>query len=326
MTAVCRPSLSLAPGFLFTAPKISGAGSGKGLLVRAICTIAYGTKPRAFTPGRDRDELDKRFAAELIDAHPFLFLDNANGVALRSDLLASVLTERPARVRVLGETKMAALNSAAFIAITGNGLTVTEDLARRFIECKLDARCEDPESRQFTEAAEEFLARIERCRTDLLAAAITIWRWGRQNACAQIRGLALGSYETWSAWCRDPLLTLGCDDPVERIAAAKANDPQRQFTRELFDVWWQHHQRNPVTAAGLADPVKAILDPQGRSRQYLAMRVAGLAGTRAAGFMLTRQESAGKWTAATYALFQTCGDQSQPATSIDPKETDRRRA
>jgi hypothetical protein len=38
---------------------------------------------------------------------------------------------------------MAMLNSAAFIAVTGNGLTLTEDLARRFIACNLDAQCED---------------------------------------------------------------------------------------------------------------------------------------------------------------------------------------
>jgi hypothetical protein len=96
MTAVCRPSLWLAPGVLFTAPAVSGAGSGKGLLVRAICAIAFGIRPRAFTTGGERHELDKRLAAELIEAQPALFLDNANGLTLRSDTLASVLTERPA--------------------------------------------------------------------------------------------------------------------------------------------------------------------------------------------------------------------------------------
>ena len=58
--------------------------------------------PRAFTSGGERQELDKRLAAELIEAQPAVFLDNANGLALRSDTLASVLTERPARVRLLG--------------------------------------------------------------------------------------------------------------------------------------------------------------------------------------------------------------------------------
>ena len=55
------------------------------------------------------------------------------------------------------------------------------------------------------------------------------------------RGKPLGSFETWAEWCRDPLLTLGCRDPVERIEALKANDPRRQRIAELFQVWWEHH-------------------------------------------------------------------------------------
>jgi hypothetical protein len=249
LTAVCRPSLWLAPAVLFIAPAVSGAGTGKGLLVRAICAIAFGIQPRAFTSGGDRHELDKRIAAELIEAQPALFLDNANGIALRSDTLASVLTERPARVRVLGETRMVLLNSTAFVAITGNGLTVTEDLARRFIPCELDARCEDPELRSFPAG---FLDQIERRRDELLAAALTIWRWGRQNASALIPGKPLGSFETWCQWCRDPLVTLGCRDPVERIEALKANDPRRQLIGELFRAWWEHHGTEPTKANDLA--------------------------------------------------------------------------
>src|SRR5579864_5934307 len=101
-----RASLWLAPGLLLTAASISGAGTGKGLLARAICQIAFGCAPSAFTAGGDRNELDKRLAADLIGAAPALLLDNVNGTNLRSDTLASVLTERPAKVRILGETRM----------------------------------------------------------------------------------------------------------------------------------------------------------------------------------------------------------------------------
>jgi hypothetical protein len=153
-------------------------GHRQGLLVRAICAIAFGIRPRAFTAGHDRQELEKRIAADLVQAAPALFLDNVNGAILRSDTLATVITERPARVRVFGELRMAVLNSTAFIAITGNGLTVSEDLARRFINCKLDAGCEDPESRPFGSG---FLEQIEQDRVHLLSSALTIWRFGRQN-------------------------------------------------------------------------------------------------------------------------------------------------
>ena len=37
MTSVCRQSLETAPGLLCTAPAFSGAGTGKGLLIKAVC-------------------------------------------------------------------------------------------------------------------------------------------------------------------------------------------------------------------------------------------------------------------------------------------------
>jgi hypothetical protein len=299
LTACCRSSLPLAPGLLVTAPQISGAGSGKGLLVRAICAIAFGIQPRAFTPGHNRDELDKRLAAEFAQAQPVVFLDNANGLTLRSDTLASVLTERPATVRVLGETRMVPLNSTAFVAMTGNGVTLSEDLPRRFVVCEFDARCEDPESREFSAG---FLEQVAHHRAELLAAVLTIWRWGRQNAETIAKGKPLGSFETWASWCRDPLLELGCTDPVERIDALKARDPRRLHAVEVFHTWWEHHGERRTAASQLAEPVRALIDPHNRGRQYLASQVGKLVGTNAGGYVLTRQGSDGKWTTSTYIL------------------------
>ncbi|MBX9633594.1 MAG: hypothetical protein K2X44_01310, partial [Magnetospirillum sp.] len=78
LTAICRPSLPLAPGLLVSAPSLSGAGAGKGLLVRAICAVAFGSQPYAFTASPDKAELEKRLVAGLISAEPVLFLDNVN--------------------------------------------------------------------------------------------------------------------------------------------------------------------------------------------------------------------------------------------------------
>jgi hypothetical protein len=310
LTACCRPSLWLAPGVLVVAPEVSGAGSGKGLLVRSICQVAFGCPPSAFAAGHDQHELDKRLVAALIEATPAVFLDNLNSTALRSNTLASVLTERPAHVRIMGRSEMVPLNCAAFIAVTGNGLSVSEDLARRFVEVLLDPQCEDPEARPF---APGFLAGIQSRRAELLSAVLTIWRWGRQNAADLTHGVPLGSFEVWAEWVRDPLLTLGCQDPVERLRAAKANDPRRRHIAELFSAWWDNHRDHPMTAAKLAQPVVSLIDPQGRGRQYVSSRLQQMTGTRAGGFTLTRQPSAGKWSAATYAVIQA-----KTATSPDP--------
>jgi hypothetical protein len=270
--------------------------------VRSISAIAFGVRPRAFTTGGDRRELDKRLASDLIEAAPILFLDNVNGSMLRSDTLASVLTERPARIRPLGRTGMVALNSTAFIAVTGNGLSVSEDLARRFMVCELDARCEDPEQRHLSS---DYLGEIERRRAELLAAALTIWRWGRHPRADLVPGRPLGSFERWAEWCRDPLLALGCRDHVERIDAVKSDDPHRRGIVELFHAWHVYRGERPVKASALPEPVRLLVDPQGRGRQHIAARLVQLTGTRAGGFVLTRREPAGKWGAATYSLVRT---------------------
>jgi hypothetical protein len=305
LTACCRPSLWLSPALLVCAPSISGAGSGKGLLVRAIKMIAFGIKPRAFTPGHNRDEMEKRLAAELVQAQPAVFLDNANGITLNSDTLASVLTERPASVRILGETRMVQLNSAAFVAVTGNGVTLSEDLARRFIICELDAHCEDPEGRPFVPG---FLDQIERHRAELLTAALTIWRWGRQNASHLSTGRPLGSFESWSEWCRDPLLTLGCHDPVVRMETMKSRDPKRQQVVEIYGAWWQQHGDAPIKINDLSEAVRLIIDPQNRGRQFIQKAVAAMVGTNAGGFVLGRQTGVGRWSTATYMLSESIVD------------------
>jgi hypothetical protein len=228
-----------------------------------------------------------------------------NNTAFRSNLLASAITERPARVRLLGKSQMVPLNASAFVILTGNGLTLSEDLARRFVAVDFDPRTEDPEARPFTT---DIRAEVTELRAELLAALLTIWRWGRLAPDIK-SGLPLGSFEQWCRWVRDPLVALGCQDPAERVSEAKERDGRRQAIAELFTIWWGRHQDKPVAVRELHDDVKQAADPQGRGRQHLASQLEKLAGTRMAGFVLTRQAPAGKWGAATYALKSTGGEQ-----------------
>jgi hypothetical protein len=231
LTAVCRPSLHLAPAFLLRAAQLSGAGAGRPAgTVHLLHSI--GREPHAVTAGPTAEELEKRIAAELMEGSPALFLDNLNNTAFKSDLLASVITERPARVRLLGRSQMAALNASTFVVLTGNGLTVSEDLARRFITVELDPRTEDPEARPF---ANDILAEVKSRRAELMAALLTIWRWGR--LATNIRsGLPLGSFPLWTKWVRDPLLELGCQDPVSRVSEAKERDGHRQAIAAIVEI------------------------------------------------------------------------------------------
>ena len=194
----------------------------------------------------------------------------------------------------MGQTKMVPLHVCTFIGITGNGVEIAEDMARRLLNTRLDAKMENPEERKFRPG---FLDDILAQRPSLLSDLLTIWRWGRQNPGVLEAGRPLGSYETWAQWVRDPLLTLGLRDPVERIAEIKANDPKRRALVELFDLWHKKHKEEPVRAAQLDPEVIQLIDIRARKKddgslQYSRQRVARFltqrAGTRVGGYVLTQ--------------------------------------
>jgi hypothetical protein len=182
------------------------------------------------------------------------------------------------------------LFTTTFIAVTGNGVQIAEDTARRMLVSRLDARMENPEQRKFKAG---FLDDVFEMRTALLTAALTIWRWGQQNA-NHDQGLPLGNYEVWAHWVRDPLLSLGCRDPVERIVEINAADPRRRAILAVFEAWWANHEGQEVKAADLHDEVKRLLDPKAvvvdgklkASRQVIAWWLQRHKGTRIGGYWL----------------------------------------
>ena len=68
-----------------------------------------------------------------------------------------------------------------------------------------------------------------------MAALLTIWRWGRITKNITL-GLPLGSFEQWTSWVRDPLLALGCKDPVARVSEAKERDGRRQTLADVITI------------------------------------------------------------------------------------------
>jgi putative DNA primase/helicase len=220
-----------------------------------------GTQPTALTAGHSAEEMDKRLVAALREKRSFLFLDNYNAKNLQSDTLASALTEDPCEVRILGQGKNVRIYTKTFFAATGNGVTLSEDMLRRILKITLDAHVENPEQRKFKG---DFLPDVMRDRLKLLQAVLTIWRWGRQSDVTA--GKPLGSYGQWARWCRDPLLALGCRDPIDRVAQLKAADPRRQAVIEVFEMWWKKHGDKAVLLSELDDEVKLLIDRKGRRR------------------------------------------------------------
>lgn len=273
LTAIVRASLPLAPGMVIRAAFQSGSGSGKGMLAKAACILATGMTPNAITAGHDPAETDKRLTAALKDGEPMIFLDNVNSTTLRSDTLASGITEPQARLRPLGSSTTIAVMNRSFIVLTGNGLDLSEDLVSRFIGVDLDPRTDDPETRPMPGG---FLEGVKRDRATLLSDALTIVRYGIQNGRP---GLPLRNFDDWAKWCRDGLLGLGATDPVVRVAKVKAGDPLREHNAAIVNAWHEAHGTASVTVKDLQAEVVRLIAP-GANRQALAAAVKKLEGMR----------------------------------------------
>jgi hypothetical protein len=110
---------------------------------------------------------------------------------------------------------------------------LSDDRARRELLCRLDPKCERPETRVFDRNALA-LARTDRPR--YVAAALTILRAfhvaGRPSSANR-----LGSFEDWSDLIRGALLWLGCADPVESMEAIRKADPRRADLANVAAQW-----------------------------------------------------------------------------------------
>jgi len=243
LTAVIRPALKNAPMFLVTA---HAAGTGKGLLVGVISTIASGRQsPTLMDIGENEAETRKRITATLIAGAQVVSLDNLTH-SLGARALCQVLTSEEYTDRVLGvsETVNLPTTGTTWLA-TGNNLTVSGDMTRRVLMCSLDARVERPEDREFSRTG-----LLDWCATDrkrLVAAALTMLR-AFHVAGRPFGSPPLGSFEDWSQMVRGTLVWLGMPDPLEAREAVEVEDPERQELRTLHDGWAHAFEGRAVSA------------------------------------------------------------------------------
>jgi len=318
LTAVCRPVLWMAPAFAYRAPAISGSGVGKGMLGKAPSLVAFGELPQLVSLGKG-EEFDKGLAALLLRGGHSVLIDNLNNQTLRSSVLCSALTDRPAFLRIMGLGKLAPVNSTALISLTGCALNIGRDLVRRTVTIDLDARIEDPEQREFKTG---FLDDIRARRVELLQYALIILRWARQNPGELKHGKALGGYDQWSAWVRDPLLTLDCPDPAARSRERKIKDPDRINVFDIFETWFRLHFDNWVTASQLNWDVQILLlHGRKHSRQRINHEVRELVGTRIGNYLLQEKKSqTNKWEAAEFRLIKTDSPRAREGFYDQPDE------
>jgi len=232
LTAVLRGGFELAPLFLFAA---HDAGSGKSYMANIISSIVRGRPCPVITLTRDRDEMEKRLGALLLECVPIISLDNVS-VDLEGDLLCQMVEQPLIRVRVLGRSEVPECEWRGVLLSTGNNVGLTGDMVRRGITCNLDPHVERPELRKCKfDPVQKVLAN----RGAYIAAALIIacaHRAAGRPECPD----PIGSYGGWSDTVRAALMWLDEEDPWESTKGARKADPERILHAQLIGCWAKH--------------------------------------------------------------------------------------
>ena len=229
MTPVLRAAMDAAPFHFAVAPT---PGSGKSYLVDLASAIATGQICPVSNVSRNPEELEKNLTGLLLDGFAVVSLDNVEG-EIGGTLLCQA-TERPMiRLRPLGASQIATIESTATIFGTGNNAVVTGDMVRRTLRCNLDAQVERPELRHF-----DFdpLKTILDDRGTFVAAILTVAR-AYHIAGRPGQPPPLASYIDWNMLVRAPLVWLGRPDPALTMECTRTSDPGLGELRSMLSAW-----------------------------------------------------------------------------------------
>jgi hypothetical protein len=237
-SAVIRPSISIAPGYYFTA---HSAGTGKTLLAHVIGALQTGYPVAASPLPRDEEERRKHLFASLRHGAQYLLYDNAQrGSQLDSAVLANLVTSPEIEARVLGVSNVERRPNRLTVVLTGNNLILHGDLNRRILPVTLDAGVEHPWQREFPfHPANYVLANWLALR---IAALELIQAW-RTNGAPPAPGAT--GFPEWDAivrsvvvWASKTLdVGVGFADPIEALRAAYTEDPETDLLGNLLRAW-----------------------------------------------------------------------------------------
>ena len=231
ITAIQRRLLKSAPLFGFDAP---GQRSGKSLQAEAAGIIATGRKPPSTGVARTDDELRKAITSALREGQAIVNLDNITRPLDSSDL-ARALTQEEYSDRLLGVNKMLRLRTNILWTATGNNLTFKGDMPSRTLICRIDAKMERPEEREFQ--IPDLPGYLAANRKRLAIAALTILRVHHVAGRPRQNIPRWGGFEQWSHEIREPLVWLGMADPCRTRERVIINDPERDAALSILTAW-----------------------------------------------------------------------------------------
>jgi hypothetical protein len=225
-------------------------GTGKTLLVDLLGHIVTGSNVPPLTVSEDEDELRKKITSALIASKQIVLLDNIT-VSLDSGQLAAATTADVWSDRTFQKQELLEVPNRSTWVFTANNPSLSEELARRSIRIRIDAKTDRPGRRKgfkHNPIRDWTLAH----RSELVHALLTLVQAWLAAGRPEAKVDPLGSFESWTA-------TVG--GILERAGIPGFLANQEEFFdqvdvvgaewREFVAAWHQKFGQLPVKAKDL---------------------------------------------------------------------------
>jgi len=232
---------------VFDAP---APGTGKGKLANGIALVVSGTEPVLMAEPRSEEELRKRITSLLCNGMQVAMFDNVKR-PVRSGVLAAVLTAPSWTDRILGRSQTVQLPVRTVWMLTGNNVKLDNEIARRVVWIRLDAKRDRPwERANFHQS--DLDGWLRRHRPELVWALLVLVQHWLARGRPVFSGSPLGSYEAWCGIVGGILDAAGIHGFLaNREELYRRADEETEEWRAFTLEWWRRHGNTPVKAAEL---------------------------------------------------------------------------
>jgi putative DNA primase/helicase len=226
-------------------------GTGKSLMLRCVAIIATGDEPAILTEVNNPEEFQKTMASLLAGSPAIIVIDNLN--KLDSGTLAAMLTSKRIQFRQLGTQKMLEYDVYVVMAITGNNIELTQELARRTISVEQIADVERPWTRTGF-AIPNLVEYVKENRSALVRSILTLARNWFVKGKPSVSTKLLGSYEEWHRTIGGIMEAAGIKGLLQDAGRLYERADMETMRLEAFILaWHQEHQSRIVRANELVD-------------------------------------------------------------------------
>jgi len=237
-----------------------GPGTGASLLVTIATLIGTGTEASVMSEAKDDDEWRKRITSTLRQGAKTVWIDNLRE-KLDSGALSAAITSPWWSDRLLGSSKQIILAVKNQWIATGNNPQLSNEMSRRTLSIKMDAKLDKPWSRK----ADEFLHPklmdwVKENYAELVWAQMTLIKSWVANGKVEFTERKIGMFEEWSAVMGGILKNAGYDDFLENMEEFyEEADYEGAMTREFIKAWWNKSKTAGLKIQDLYDIVNRTL-------------------------------------------------------------------